>query len=146
MTGRQTLEGKLYLVQGLCKTPVRMNYLLVFAGGGLGSICRFAMDNIVLRYYPSTFPWATFWSNILACLILGFFVGLSIRNLAPAPYRLLLMTGFCGGFSTFSTFSNETLGLIQSGQYTHAILNVFVSVAVGLFSLYLGMRLALYVN
>jgi CrcB protein len=123
-----------------------MQILLVFIGGGLGSVCRFAISAFAVRYYPSTFPWGTLWANLLACLILGVLVGLSVRNLLPPPYRFLLMSGFCGGFSTFSTFSNETLGLLQSGQYAQAAANVLLSLLIGLISLYLGMRIALYAN
>jgi CrcB protein len=120
-----------------------MQFLLVFIGGGLGSLCRFALSGYLMRAYPTPFPWGTFLANVLACLILGVLVGLSVRNLLPSPYRFLLMSGFCGGFSTFSTFSNETLGLLQSGQYGQAAANVLLSLFVGLISLYLGMRIAL---
>ena len=115
-----------------------MSYLYVFLGGGLGSVCRY----LLARWIPSeTFPWATLAANILSCIILGALVALASRSFLSAPYRLLLVTGFCGGFSTFSTFSNECLQFLKMGQYWAVALYVGLSLAAGLLSLLLGMRL-----
>lgn len=114
---------------------------LVFLGGGLGSVCRYGMSALLFRYHL-TFPLATFLSNALACLLIGIFTGLAARQHLDAPWRMLLMTGFCGGFSTFSTFSAETLQLLQTGQTAQALLNMAGSLAVCLLFVWLGLRLA----
>ena len=90
--------------------------VLVFLGGGLGSVVRYG----IARALPaaSGFPWATFTANSLSGLVLGAVLGVLMASPDQdgGRWRLLLVTGFCGGFSTFSTFSNEGLTLFQSGQ------------------------------
>jgi len=115
-------------------------YALVFLGGGLGSICRYGISVLLQRLAP-TFPLATFLANALSCFILGVLLSLSIRDAARPAYTLLLVTGFCGGFSTFSTFSNETLRLFQQGHLTTALANISLSLAVGLSAIYFGAKL-----
>ena len=90
-------------------------YLFVFIGGGLGSICRYGIAQI-LSQYNFHFPWATFTANALSCIILGALVGWSLKEGMTDSTKLLLLTGFCGGFSTFSTFSNETFHLFLAGD------------------------------
>ncbi len=117
-----------------------MNLLWVFVGGGLGSICRYA----VARGLDSSgflFPMATFLTNGISCVILGILLGLSLRDGFEHHHRLLLITGFCGGFSTFSTFSAETLQLFQSGHHLHALANIFLSLIVCLVCIYLGLKI-----
>lgn len=115
-------------------------YLLVFVGGGLGSIFRYGIAQL-LASQNYTFPLATLLANIVSCVILGALIGLNLKGGIPANYKLLMMTGFCGGFSTFSTFSGETLLLIQSGDIAAAFLNIGGSVLICLFCIYLGIRL-----
>lgn len=105
----------------------------------MGSICRFGLSRF--NAGAQHFPWGTFLANAISCLVLGALLGWHLRNGLSAEYRLWLMTGFCGGFSTFSTFSMETLQLLQSGQWTIALINVFGSLAVGVICLYLGMKM-----
>ena len=122
--------------------PLRMlNYLLVFLGGGLGSICRFGIAQW-LAPHKFQFPWATIIANVLACLVLGALVGLSVKSKVSSPMSFFLMVGFCGGFSTFSTFTNETFQLMAAGEWEKALANVAVSLLVCLFSLFLGIRAA----
>ncbi len=118
-----------------------MNYLLVFVGGGIGSMCRYAISHL-LGKYPFTFPLATFIANVLSCIVFGVLAGLVLKGTLTNPqYRMLLLTGFCGGFSTFSTFSNETFVLFVNGQWLYAFANIALSLVVCLFCIYLGMRL-----
>lgn len=116
-----------------------MNYLFIFLGGGLGSLCRYGIAQVLVPY-KLDFPWATVLANFLACLVLGLFVGWSMKNKVSAPMAFFWMVGFCGGFSTFSTFTNETFQLMASGAMTKAFLNIGLSLVVCLISLYLGIR------
>lgn len=115
-----------------------MNYLLVALGGGLGSMCRYGIGKL-LAQYSYTFPWSTLLANLLASVILGFLTGVSLRGDLSASYRVLFMAGFCGGFSTFSTFSAETMYLIQDGKMGMALLNVLLSVGICLGAVYGGL-------
>lgn len=116
------------------------SYLLVFLGGGLGSICRYGIAHI-LSAYKLDFPWATFLANVLACFVLGALVGLSMKNKMGGMAALFLLSGFCGGFSTFSTFTNETFQLLAGGDWLRAGANVVGSLLVCLVSLYLGLKM-----
>ena len=117
-----------------------MQYLAVFIGGGLGSMCRFACA----QWFPARvdgFPWGTFVANSLACLILGVGIALATKGWLSSEQRLLLLTGFCGGFSTFSTFSVELLQLGRSGHYGTAGLYLITSLLVGLLAIGLGSKI-----
>ena len=117
-----------------------MNYLFVFLGGGLGSLCRFGIAQWMAAYRWQ-FPWATILANVLACLVLGVLVGMTMKNKVSEPMGFFLMVGFCGGFSTFSTFTNETFQLMAVGEWGRALANVGVSVVVCLVSLYVGVKI-----
>ncbi|MCB0524318.1 MAG: CrcB family protein, partial [Saprospiraceae bacterium] len=87
------------------------------------------------------FPWATLVANGLACIVLGSLVGLEINGNLSDSRRLLLTTGFCGGFSTFSTFTAETWYYLQNGQYNTAAVNIIGNLLLCFICLVLGMRL-----
>ena len=117
-----------------------MNYLAVFIGGGLGSICRYGIARW-LAPYQLVFPYATLLANILSCIVLGIFVSLVAKNAINDTMRLLIMVGFCGGFSTFSTFTGETFRLFESGNIIFGFANVLGSLFLCLISIYLGIIL-----
>ncbi len=103
--------------------------LAVFIGGGLGCLARFGVSNAITILISSSLPLATLVSNIASCLIFGagfyFFPEKMADN---STFRLLLITGFCGGFSTFSSFSFETLELFRNGNIFYGIANISVSI------------------
>lgn len=114
--------------------------LFVFLGGGLGSICRWGLGLAVQPLVPK-FPLATLLANGMACLVLGAVLGMHQQGALSEERRLLLATGFCGGFSTFSTFTAETWQYFQNGQYMTVAINVIGSLAVCFVCLLLGIKL-----
>jgi len=118
-----------------------LQFLLVFIGGGLGSLSRFGIAKAVAPYTP-VFPYATLFANILSCILLGFLMQLSLKNQINDTYKWLLMTGFCGGFSTFSTFSGETFQLFQNDHIVLGVLNAVGSIIICLLAIWLGVTLA----
>lgn len=117
-----------------------MSFLYVFVGGGLGSLARYGIAKW-MSSYKFDFPWATLSANFLACIILGGLTAYAAKNGIPDSIRLTFMVGFCGGFSTFSTFSSETFKLFEQGDFTNAFLNIFVSVMICLVGIYIGFRI-----
>ena len=114
------------------------DFLLVFAGGGLGSVARFLIGKIYKNWQPH-FPIATLTANFLSCVVFGAVVmlGVSRMNLTYS-LKLLLITGFCGGFSTYSAFTFETVELFKSGQQGLALSNIVLNFALSVSGLYLG--------
>lgn len=114
--------------------------LYVFMGGGLGSMCRFGISQVVDQK-EGFFPYATFAANVLSCIVLGYLISLASKKGLSPNGTLLLVTGFCGGFSTFSTFSLESYKLLINGDWTTAFIYVTASFFVCLLSIFLGMKL-----
>src|SRR6056297_3270643 len=103
--------------------------LAVFIGGGIGSACRFGLSKIVLSLTDSQFPWGTLGANLLACFVLGITLLIGGKDIARnSSWFAFIVIGFCGGFSTFSTFSLETLRLIREGMLLWAAGNIVLSV------------------
>lgn len=117
-----------------------MELLYVFVGGGLGSVCRYGIGKVA-GVWESQVPLGTILANVVACLILGMLVGWSMKHGEQKTLHLFLAVGFCGGFSTFSTFSLENVTLWQQGDYTAAITNILVSLVVCVLCVLAGIRL-----
>ena len=117
--------------------------IYVFIGGGLGSLVRFLLGKWVNAFHNSTFPFGTFTINIIACFVLGFIIGLADHKqlLSPAT-RLFWAVGFCGGFSTFSAFTIESLSLIQQGQNSTMLLYILLSIVVCISATFGGLFIA----
>ena len=115
--------------------------LLVGFGGGVGSIFRYLTSIVTTKYLQTSFPWATFGVNITGCLIIGLLAGLLSRQLLSDNLKFLLITGFCGGFTTFSAFSAENVSLFQSGNAPTALLYIAASISFGLAAVWLGLFL-----
>jgi len=118
-----------------------MNLIWVFVGGGSGSLCRYGIAKLMANY-KMDFPLATFIANVISCIILGYLIGLTMKDGLSENMKLLLLTGFCGGFSTFSTFSAESFQLLQNGNTGTAILYIGASLSVCLVCIWLGLKLA----
>jgi len=114
--------------------------LLVGLGGFFGSSCRYLTALFLTKTFPSAFPYGTFAVNIIGCLLIGIFYGLSqYYNWFNANLTLLLATGFCGGFTTFSSFSYENLNLLQNGEYLTFGLYSIGSFVLGLLAVVVGL-------
>lgn len=116
-----------------------MHLIYIFLGSGLGGITRYGISRLLPT---SAFPMGTLTANILACLILGMITGYaSGKELISENTRLFWTAGFCGGFSTFSTFSNETLSLMKTGNSGLAIFYIVASLVTCLLATYGGIML-----
>jgi fluoride exporter len=119
-----------------------MNYLLVFFGGGLGASLRHAINMACAKYIGAAFPWSTFIINISGSTVMGLIAGyLAFRGEASQPWRLFLMTGILGGYTTFSAFSLDTALLYERGELTLAALYVLGSVVLSIAGLFAGLAL-----
>lgn len=117
--------------------------LLIFVGGGLGSLTRFSLGKLIQENINKSFPFGTLGVNILASIILGIFVGMvEVKSLTNPNYKAFIAIGFCGGFSTFSTFSNDTLLLIQNNRILEALMNILLNVIFCILATFGGITLA----
>lgn len=113
--------------------------IIVGTGGFLGTVSRFLASRYVQNYIQSAFPYGTFFVNIAGCFLIGLFFGMSERmNILNADWRMFLTVGFCGGFTTFSTFANENLALLRDGNFLYFALYTSLSLFLGLLATYLG--------
>ena len=119
-----------------------MNYVLVFVGGGLGASLRHAVNMISARGLGTAFPWGTFIINISGSIVMGLIAGyLAFKGEASQPWRLFVMTGILGGYTTFSAFSLDAALLYERGELGLAALYVLGSVALSIAGLFAGLAL-----
>ena len=118
-------------------------WLGLAAGGILGTFARYFLSGAVYRVWGSSFPFGTLVVNLVGCFAIGFLAVLAEEKFLLGPgARIFLMIGFCGAFTTFSTFILETANLTKDGEVFYALMNILVSVIVGFFVFRLGVMLA----
>jgi CrcB protein len=126
-----------------------VRYLMVALGGAIGTVGRYWLSGIVARLVGETFPWGTLLINVSGSFVIGFFgtlTGPDGRVFAGATTRQFVMIGICGGYTTFSSFSLQTLNLMNDGEWLHAGGNIVLSVVLCLIGVWLGVVLAAMLN
>jgi fluoride exporter len=121
-------------------------YFWLGLGGALGTMARYAVNGVISERFGQTFPFGTLVINITGSLLIGFFAELTApegRWLVSPTFRTFFMVGICGGYTTFSSFSLQTLSLAQDGEWLYAGMNILLSVALCLVAVWLGHVLAL---
>ena len=136
-------EETFKMISYLCNMNFLRSMLMVAMGGAVGSAMRYLISKIMQDWLPDVFPFGTFAVNLLGCLVIGILYGLVEQNmLGNNNLKLLLITGLCGGFTTFSTFSHEGLSLVQQGHLSYAVLYVGGSACLGMMMVLIGIKLA----
>jgi CrcB protein len=123
--------------------------IAVAVGGALGSLARFWLTELCIRWLGATFPWGTVLVNITGCFIIGFFTiiaGPDGRLPMPPVTRLFVMIGICGGYTTFSSFSLQTITMLQRNDWLPAALNISGSVVLCLLATFAGVKAAAILN
>ena len=109
-----------------------MKWILLIVGGSIGTLSRYALSGAIYRWAGIGFPYGTLVVNLSGCFFIGFLTALAEKKfLLGTDMRLFLMVGFCGAFTTFSTFIFETDNLVKDGEMTRALLNILISVIAG---------------
>ena len=118
-------------------------FLYIALGGALGSVLRYAIVLLVSKFGAHQFPTATFIANILGCFLIGIFIGfLEKYHITEGQLKWFLVTGFCGGFTTFSAFSVENINLFQSNNSLLALLYICLSIILGIIAVWMGLFIA----
>ena len=126
-----------------------MNYVWIFVGSALGGVARYWCSGVAARLIGETFPWGTLIVNVVGSFIIGFFAtitGPDGRWLVSTTARQFIMVGFCGGYTTFSSFSIQTLNLMHDGEWLYVGLNITGSVVLCLLAVWLGHLGAVHLN
>jgi len=114
------------------------NVLLVALGGAIGSVCRYMLSGL----NTVSWPWGTFAVNLIGSLLIGLLVGMVSKGYISPEMKLLLVTGFCGGFTTFSTFASESFSMMKTGDILLMALYVGLSVSIGIIAVWFGMNVS----
>lgn len=123
------------------------NYFLVALGASIGGVARYWLSNAVYKYLPAFFPFGTLAVNALGSFIIGIIIFyLEAKELISPGLKIFLTVGFCGGFTTFSTFSLETLNLIRNTEYGLALINAAANVFLSLFGIFLALLTAKFLT
>lgn len=126
-----------------------ITYLWIAIGSALGGMARYWCGGLAVAAFGETFPWGTILINISGSFVIGLFAGLTEpggRIVSSPDLRLFVMTGICGGYTTFSAFSLQTLTLVRNGEPWQACGNVLLSVTLCLIAVWLGFALAMAIN
>ncbi|MBC7642482.1 MAG: fluoride efflux transporter CrcB [Flavobacterium sp.] len=114
--------------------------IFIAIGGAIGSVLRYLTSALINKYWSNNFPLATFLTNVLGCLLIGTFIGiLEKNNLTDSDLKWILITGFCGGFTTFSTFGYENINLFQNQNALLSLLYIGLSIFLGITAVWLGL-------
>ena len=117
-----------------------LKIIVVAIGGGIGATTRYLVSNWAANRFGAAFPYGTLIVNIVGCFIIGAFMTIATERLIVSPYwRLLVVVGFVGGLTTFSSFSYETLHLLQEADVVRAFYNVGLNIIIGFFATWMGM-------
>lgn len=117
--------------------------LLIALAGGIGTLARYGVGTLTMRLLGTGFPWGTFAVNILGSFLFGWVWGLeSIRNAITSETRIILLIGFMGGFTTFSSFAFENYALLRDGSFGLAAINIAAQNILGLAAVWAGITLA----
>lgn len=113
--------------------------LAIFLGGGIGSVMRYGVQMLMHeRIVAYHFPWATFTVNIIGSFIIGLFYAISAKLNLSDELRLFLTAGLCGGFTTFSTFSNDNIEMLRNGDWIICLIYIILSIVLGIIACFLG--------
>ena len=116
--------------------------LIIGLGGFIGTVARFLSQQFIYRLYPVTFPFGTLAVNLLGCFLIGIFFSLSEKgNLLSPEWRMFLTVGFCGGFTTLSAFTYESVQLIRAGEWNYVFIYSVASVVIGILATFTGIWL-----
>lgn len=123
-------------------------FLVIAVAGGAGAVCRFVLDGLLTSLSEADFPWPTVLINITGSLLLGLITGFAVSGLLPEAWRLVLGTGFLGGYTTFSTASVDTVRLLQQRRWTAGMVHGLgaLVIAIGAAGLGLGLGLGLWLG
>lgn len=126
-----------------------VNYFWVAIGSALGGLARYWSSGVAARMFGETFPWGTLIVNVLGSFVIGFVAALTApdgRIFIGSTARVFIMVGLCGGFTTFSSFSLQTLNLLNEGEYVYAGGNIVLSVVLCLLAVWAGSAIAISIS